>query len=90
MHMLMMTVIGLALLAAFVFGAHALNRAGTRINGPLVFIGFWLAVSAVSFLIGVFVAGYSVLTELGVHAVIFGVPAGLAWFLSRRAAAGIP
>ena len=55
-----------------------------------LFIGAWLGVCAVNFLIGVFGAGYSVATELGVHAIVFGVPAGLAWFLSHRAASGRP
>jgi hypothetical protein len=35
-------------------------------------------VSAIDFGVGVFGAGYSVLAELGAHAIIFGVPAGVA------------
>jgi hypothetical protein len=88
MHMLTMTAIGLLLLAVVHFGTAMLNRrrAGRPLNGHYAFICVWLAVSAVNFFIGVVVAGYGVLTELAVHAVIFGVPAGIAWYLARHGA----
>ncbi len=86
MHTLRITVIGLILLSLFVFVAAQLNQRKTRapVDGARVFVWIWLAASIVNFFIGVFVAGYSVLTELAVHVVVFGVPAGAAWFLSRR------
>ena len=86
MHTLRITVIGLILLSLFVFVAAQTNQRKTRpaINGAYLFIRVWLAASVVNFCVGVFVAGYSVLTELAVHVVVFGVPAGVAWFLSRR------
>ncbi len=84
MHMLTMTVSGLVLLAAFFFGGRLLNRRGISANGSLIFIWVWLAVSVVNGGIGVIVAGYSIAAELAVHVVVFGVPAVIAWFLSRR------
>jgi hypothetical protein len=88
MHTLVMTLAGLAVLAAFVLGAGAVNRrdAGRRFDGARVFLWFWAAVSLVNFCIGVFSAGYPVTTELAVHLVIFGVPAAAAWYLSGRGA----
>lgn len=86
MHTLRITVIGLVLLSLFVFVASQINQRKTRphVDGAYLFIWVWLAASIANFFVGVFVAGYSVLTEFAVHAVVFGVPAGVGWFLSRR------
>jgi hypothetical protein len=85
MHTLRLTVIGLLLLSVFVFVAAQINeRKGRAVDGAKPFIWVWLAVAAVNFYVGVFVAGYSVLTELLVHLIVFGVPAGTAWYLSHR------
>jgi hypothetical protein len=83
MHMLMMTVIGLALLAAFWFVGRLLNaRAGRAvINGPRVFLLVWAVVSVYNGYVGVTKAGYSVQAELLVHVVVFGLPAAIAVFL---------
>ncbi len=87
MHMLMMTTIGLLMLAGVMIGAKTLNRGAPprTIDGPRIFLWIWLVVSAGNFLTGVFVAGYSVMSELGVHVIVFGVPAGLAWYLMHHA-----
>lgn len=86
MHMLMMTVLGLALLAAFWFAGRLLNaRAGRAvINGPRIFLLVWAAVSVYNGYIGVTKAGYSVQAELLVHLVVFGLPAATAVFLMIR------
>jgi uncharacterized membrane protein len=86
MHTLRLTLIGLILSSLFIFVATQLNRRKNKepIDGGRIFIWFWLAVSLINFYIGVFVAHYSVATEIGVHLVIFGLPAGVAWYLSRR------
>jgi hypothetical protein len=83
MHMLMMTVIGLALLAVFWFVGRLLNaRAGRPVvNGPRIFLLVWAAVSVYNGYIGVTKAGYSVQAELLVHVVVFGLPAAIAVFL---------
>lgn len=86
MHMLMMTSLGLALLAAFWFIGRLLNRRAGRqvVNGPRLFLPVWLAVSFYNGYIGVTKAGYSVQAELLVHVVVFGLPAAIAVFLMIR------
>jgi hypothetical protein len=85
MHTLRLTLVGLILLSVFVYVATAINRRKNRrdVNGPRIFIWLWLVVSIVNFYRGVFVANYSVATEVAVHLVVFGLPAGVAWYLSR-------
>ena len=86
MHTLTITLIGLIALSLFVFVAAQINQRKTRspVDGARLFIWVWLTASIVNFSVDVFVAGYSVLTELAVHVIVFGVPAGATWFLSRR------
>jgi hypothetical protein len=86
MHMLTVTLIGLLLVLAFVLVARSINKRKNRqaVDGARIFIWFWLAVSMVDFCVGVFVANYPVATEIGVHIVVFGLPAGVAWYLSRK------
>jgi hypothetical protein len=86
MHMLMMTVLGLAVLAAFWFIGRLLNaRAGRMVvNGPRLFLPVWAAVSFYNGYIGVTKAGYSVQAELLVHLVVFGLPAVAAVVLMFR------
>jgi hypothetical protein len=85
MRTLLMTVIGLALAVAFdaVFGM--LHRRGKSrgADGARLFIWIWLAITSVDFWVGV-EEGNAVSLELGVHTLIFIVPAAAAWYLSRR------
>jgi len=91
MHTLRLTLIGLILLSVFVFVAAQINqrKGRTAVNGARLFILVWLVVSTLNFCVGVFVANYSVTTELAVHGVVFGLPAGVAWYLSRGRRAGV-
>lgn len=86
MHTLRLTMIGLVLLSVFVFVAAQINQRKNKraVDGARFFIWLWLAVSVINFCVGVFVANYSVATELAVHVIVFGLPAGVAWYLSRR------
>ena len=86
MHTLMVTSTGTVLLLVFIFVASLINKRKNKriVDGAWIFIWFWLAVSIINFCVGVFVAGYPLATELGVHIVVFGVPAGIAWYLSRK------
>lgn len=86
MHTLRLTVIGLILLSVFVFVAAQINQRKNRLamDGAYLFIWVWLAISIANFCVGVFIVHYSVPTELGVHVVVFGLPAGAAWFMSRK------
>jgi hypothetical protein len=90
MRTLLMIAIGVALAFAFDAIAAARNkRDATRaLDGGWWFIGIWVAVSAVDFGVGV-ATGHTIWLELAVHALIFVVPAAVAWYLSRqRRAAG--
>jgi hypothetical protein len=77
MHTLIVTLIGLGLLGLFIGFAKAKDSAARR------FIPVWLALCIAHLTYGVIVAGYTLVMELGVHAVVFGVPAALAFILSR-------
>jgi hypothetical protein len=85
-HTLTVTLSGLVLLLVFLFVANSINKRKNKrvIDAAWIFIWFWLAVSIVNFCVGVFVANYPVATELGVHIVVFGLPAGIAWYLLRK------
>lgn len=88
MHMLMMTVLGFAVLAALWGIARFVNRHAGRmmLNGPRVFLLVWAAVSVWNGYVGVTKAGYSVQAELLVHLVVFGLPAAAAvWLMLRKA-----
>ena len=80
-----MTVIGLALAVAFDVVLEMLRRHGKSrgADGAQLFIWIWLAITSVDFWVGV-EEGHGVSLELGVHALIFIVPAAAAWYLSRR------
>ncbi len=88
MHMLKMTALGFAVLAALWLIAHLVNRRAARpvLNGPRVFLPVWAAVSFYNGYVGVTQAGYSVQAELLVHLVVFGLPAAVAvWLMLRKA-----
>lgn len=91
MHTLRLTLIGLILLSVFVFVTAQINQRNNRrgVDGAWIFIWVWLVVSMLNFIVGVVVAGYSVATEVVVHVIVFGLPAGVAWYLSRKRRAGV-
>lgn len=82
MHIVMLVVFGLIALAAFYFGASLFQRSGQA--GAAVFIWVWLAAALVNGAVGVLQAGIPVLNEIAAFIPIFGVPAAVAWYLSRR------
>lgn len=86
MHMLMMTALGFAVLGVIFALAYTINRRAGRpvLNGLRVFLIVWALVSLWNGYTGVVKAGYSVLAELAVHVVVFGLPALCAWLLARR------
>jgi hypothetical protein len=85
MRTLLMTVIGVAFAVAFDIVVAALHQRGKsrRNDGALLFIWIWLAITIVDLWVGV-EEGHAVSLELGVHVLIFIVPAAAAWYLSRR------
>jgi len=84
MHTLRMTVLGFVVLAIFFLGSRLLNRGQDRkIDGAWIFIWVWLVAAVINLLVGVFAAGIPLIVEIPVLAVVFGVPALVAWYLSR-------
>lgn len=85
MHMLMVTAGGLVLLGLFLLLARSWGSASS-IMGVVAkaFIPVWLTVSLVNLWIGVQYAGYTVLQELPILLVIFGIPAAAAIAVIRR------
>jgi hypothetical protein len=92
MRTLALTSLGLVLLLAFVAIAATMNKrqGPPGFNAPRAFIFLWLGISAAHFYIGVFREGYPIGMELAIHAIIFGVPAGVAWYLWRRSRPASP
>jgi len=79
--------IGIVLVFCFRAIASSMSRRAPAADGTIWFVALWLVATVVDFLVGVS-AGHGVVLELGVHALIFAVPAALAWYLrSRRPAA---
>ena len=84
MHTLRMTVFGFIVLAIFLLGARMLNRGqDKKIDGAWIFIWVWLVAAVINMLVGVFAAGIPLIVEIPVLAVVFGLPAVVAWYLSR-------
>jgi len=81
MHIVMVTVAGLVLLAIMHFGP---NLIGMKFDGARIFIWVWLVISIVNALYGHYRAGIPMINEIGALIPIFGIPAALAWYLSRR------
>ena len=89
MRTLLATLLGMVLAYVFTTAVAALNqrRPTASLDGAMIFTWLWLAATIVDGYVGV-AAGHTLLLELAVHALIFIVPAALAWFLWRRGASG--
>ena len=82
MHIAMLVGAGLVALAVFYFGAGLMGR--TREQGAARFIWVWLAASILNGAVGVTQAGIPIVNEIGAFIPIFGIPAGIAWYLAYR------
>jgi hypothetical protein len=82
MHTLIVVVGGLVALGVFVLVATLLKK--TPAHGARFFILPWLAASLVNFYLGVYRVNIPVRVEIPVLIVVFGVPAAVAWYVSRR------
>lgn len=83
MHTLRVIAGGLVLLAIFVAAGRYLLGTPTPARPALWFIPVWLLISVVNLWIGVSSAGYTVMQELPILVVVFGVPAvaaGIVWW----------
>ena len=73
---------GLVIGALFLFAGRLLGRGPeTLALGAKLFIALWFTAAAVNLWIGVAKAGYSLMEELPIFLVIFGVPAAAAGFV---------
>jgi hypothetical protein len=82
---LLVILIGISVLFVCIAVASALNkgRASRPIDGAMIFVWLWLGFVIVDCYVGVR-AGHGLALELALHALAFALPAGLAWYLSRR------
>ena len=90
MHTVMVTAGGFALLAIFCAIGWSRDREAGLARAARAFVPVWLVASVVNMTVGVVSAGYTVMQELPILVVIFGVPAAVAWLLSRRFGASGP
>ena len=67
--------IGLAALAVFVGAAPLIATSTSRVGAAYLFLAVWFVFCVVDWYVGVFRAGYPAMEELGIHALIFAVPA---------------
>ncbi len=85
MHMIMVTAGGFVLLGLFLLLARSWGSDPSTMGvAAKAFIPVWLSISLVNLWIGVRYAGYTVLQELPILVVIFGIPAALAIAVIRR------
>jgi len=86
MHAIMIIAAGLVLLGLFVGIGHLRGGAAGRARAARLHIPIWFVLALINVTIGVVSAGYTVMQEAPVFLVTFGVPAGLAFIISRRGA----
>ncbi len=80
MRTLIVVAIGLAVTFAFAYAAQALHRAPAV--GAILFIPCWFVFCGLDLIVGVR-SGYSLIEELGIHLVVFILPASGGWLAAR-------
>jgi hypothetical protein len=85
MHTVIMMAIGLIALGLFCGLAALVGRSVA--SGARLFFLPWLVVALLNLTVGV-THGHTIVGELPFLAIVFGVPAAIAWFIARRLAAG--
>jgi hypothetical protein len=83
-HILILVVIGLIVLALCVLVGRFAGGRAHGADGARAFIWIWLLTAIANGAVGVMQAGIPMLNEIGAFIPIFGVPALVAWYLSRR------
>lgn len=86
MHILTLVLVGLAVLGFVIVTGMLLNRRrpGYPVDAPRLFIWIWLPAALVNSAVGYLQVGIPLANEIGAFALIFGIPAGVALYLSRR------
>jgi hypothetical protein len=73
--------IGFAVLAVCIFGPRLAGGPAWSATGAKIFIALWLVAAAANLWLGVSTAGYTVLEELPIFLLIFGLPSALAAYV---------
>lgn len=84
MHTIRIIAGGLVLLAVFIAAGRYALGALSPARAALLFIPVWLLASIVNLWVGVSTAGYTVMQEVPILLVVFGVPAavaGIVWWM---------
>jgi hypothetical protein len=84
MHTLLVIAAGLGLLGLCVAVGKMIGGPSGMATAALVFLPLWLIGAAINMWIGVTRAGYSVAAEAPIFLIVFGVPAGAAFFTLMR------
>lgn len=85
MHILKVTLTGLAVLAAFyLVSRFLLKDKGLSAQTANAFFVVWFVYCAYNFYNGAVNHSIPVINEIAAFVPMFGIPAGLAWYLSRR------
>jgi hypothetical protein len=84
MHIVMVVVFGLVSLGIFAAAATVINKSGRSVDGARAFIWVWLVAAILNGAFGVLYADIPILNEVAAFIPIFGIPAAIAWYLSRR------
>lgn len=86
MHTIMIIAAGFVVLAVSIGIGHLRGGAAGRARAARLYIPVWFVLALINVTIGVVSAGYTVMQEAPVFLVTFGVPAALAFIVSRRSA----
>jgi hypothetical protein len=85
-HVIIFTAIGIGTLIVFLLISWLLNRsrATKPIDGAWIFIWFWLVAALANGYNGWANHGIPLINESAAFVPIYGIPAAIAWFWSRR------
>lgn len=86
MRTLIFILSGTALFAVIYFFMRTLSPASKTSLALAIFLPVWLIVAVINLMIGVNTAGYTVLEELPILLIIFGIPAAFAGLVAWRMA----
>lgn len=84
MHTLMILTAAFVLLGVCVVVARAIAGPSGGSRGAIAFLPIWFVGAGINLAVGVVSAGYPLSAELPIFLVVFGLPAAVAYGLSRK------
>jgi hypothetical protein len=81
MHTVIVLALGFALLGVCTFAGRVLGGPPGTVTAALVFIPLWLIGAAINLYVGVKRAGYSIVDEAPIFALVFTIPAAVGLFV---------